>query len=650
MPTFWSQTLIPTLRQAPAEAEAPSHRLMLRAGLIRQLGSGAYTYLPLGLRSLRKAMQIVREEMDAIGAAEVLLPSIQPIDLWQRTGRRDAYGDNLFVVNDRHGRELALGPTHEEVVTDLLGRCVESYRDLPKVVYQIQTKFRDEFRPRFGVLRSREFQMKDAYSFHLAVEGGVGSGSLDETYQAMYGAYRRIFDRCNIPYEVVEAESGPIGGSASHEFMVPSPTGEDTILSNGKGYWANVEKAEIGPRPADLHAEPVAELEEIHTPDCPGIDSVCEFFKKQLKSKLKPENMLKTLVCKAGEQWVLAVVRGDHELNESKLKAAAGDSVGLADEAEARAAGFDIGFVGPQIAVGRDDVTIVVDPDAAQGGFWVTGANKKDHHVKGFNWKRELQAEDQRRMESSRRRAIVVHDIRNAADGDPAPADRGGGTLHASKGIEVGHIFKLGTKYSKALDLTVSDEHNELKPVLMGCYGIGVNRILAAAIESERGERKGHDESGIVWPAALAPYQVLITPIKFEGAVKDACLQLAADLEAMSLPATSRDRQGADGSTSRDREGAVSKTSPGPETAPSRSRLVQGIDVLIDDRDERPGPKFKDADLVGIPLRITVGDKGLAQAPPAVELKARNNTLGPKGVEVPLADAVAKVAAVLTEL
>ena len=637
MPTFWSQTLIPTLREVPGEAEAPSHRLMLRAGLIRQLGSGAYTYLPLGYRSLRKAMQIIREEMDAIGCAEVFLPSLQPIELWERTGRRADYGDNLFVVKDRHDREQALGPTHEEVVTDLLSRCVESYRDLPKSVYQIQTKFRDEFRPRFGVLRSREFQMKDAYSFHLSVEGGQCSGSLDETYQKMYDAYRRIFDRCNVPYEVVEAESGPIGGSASHEFMVPSPTGEDTLLANEAGYAANVEKAEIGPRPADLHAEPVADLEEIHTPDCPGIESVCAFFQKQLKSKLKPENMLKTLVCKAGEQWVLAVVRGDHELNEGKLRDAAGENVGLADETEARAAGFDIGFVGPQIAVGRDDVTIVVDPDAARGGFWVTGANKKDHHVKGFNWKRELAQEDQRRMENLRKRAIIPADIRNAQDGDPAPESRGGGTLRASKGIEVGHIFKLGTKYSQALDLTVADENNQQAPVIMGCYGIGVNRILAAAIESEKGDRKGHDDSGIIWPAALAPYQVLITPIKYEGAVKDACLQLAAELEAMTIPPAPHANAGPE-----------SPAAPGPH---SHTRLHEKpIDVLLDDRDMRPGPKFKDADLIGIPLRVTVGDKGLSQEPPTVEIKARNGSLGDNGAVVALGEAAHRIREVLAGL
>ncbi|MFW5682579.1 MAG: proline--tRNA ligase [Phycisphaeraceae bacterium] len=626
-----------TLREAPADAEADSHRLLVRAGFIRSLATGIFSYLPLARRALSKIEAIIREEMDAIGCAEVFLPSLQPIELWERTGRRTDYGDNLFVVKDRHEREQALGPTHEEVVTDLLARCVESYRDLPKSVYQIQTKFRDEFRPRFGVLRSREFQMKDAYSFHVKLEGGEGSGSLDETYQKMYDAYRRIFDRCNIPYEVVEAESGPIGGSASHEFMVPSPTGEDTILANDAGYAANVEKAEIGPRPADLHADPVADLEEIHTPDCPGIESVCEFFKKQLKSKLKPENMLKTLVCKAGERWVLAVVRGDHELNEGKLRAAAGESVALADETEARQAGFEIGFVGPQIAIGRDDVTIVVDPDAAKGGFWVTGANKKDHHVKGFNWKRELADEDKRRMEKLRKRAIIPADIRNAQHGDPAPESRGGGTLHASKGIEVGHIFKLGTKYSEALELAVADENNQQAPVIMGCYGIGVNRILAAAIESEKDDRKGHDDNGIIWPAAIAPYRVLITPIKYEGAVKDASLQLASELEAMTIPTAPHVNAGPE-----------SPEAPAPHS--HAGLRAEPIDVLIDDRDMRPGPKFKDADLIGIPLRVTIGDKGLTQEPPTVEIKARNGSLGDKGAVVALGEAAARIREILAQL
>ncbi len=581
MPTYWTKTLIPTLRQVPAEAEVPSHQLMLRAGYLRKLSAGVYDYLPLGWRSLRKAMQIVREEMDAIGAAEVLLPALQPIELWERTGRRIAYGQNLFVVKDRHGREHALGPTHEEVITELVSAYIESYKDLPKVLYQIQTKFRDEFRPRFGVLRSREFQMKDAYSFHLQLDGPPGSGSLSETYDAMHGAYCKIFERCGIPYMVVEAESGPIGGSASHEFMCPSPTGEDVILQNDAGYAANVEKCEIGPRPYKLDGEPTGELEEIHTPDCPGIDDVCAFFKSQLKTKLKQQNMLKTLVCQAGGRWVIAVLRGDHDLNEGKLKAACGFAeLSLADERLAREAGFAIGFVGPHIVAGRNDIMLIVDPDAAQGGFWVTGANKPDYHVKHFNWKRDV---------LDHGISVQVADIRNAVEGDPAPEDRGGGVLKVTKGIEIGHIFKLGYKYTEALEVTVVNENNEPVKPMMGCYGIGINRILASAIENEQ----GHDDNGIIWPRALAPFDVLLVPIKYEGKVKEAVDQIAQELEE----------------------------------APHVHAGLR-IEVLIDDRDERPGVKFKDADLIGVPLRVTIGDKGLAEG--IVELKSRNGRINEK--------------------
>ncbi len=469
MPTLWTQTLIPTMRQDPSETDAPSQRLMLRAGLIRRLGSGVYSYLPVGWRALFKVEQIIREEMAAAGAAELLLPTLHPIELWRKTGRDVAYGDNLFTLTDRHGRKQALGPTHEEIVTDLIGSCISSYKDLPKCVYQIQTKFRDEFRPRFGVLRSREFQMKDAYSFHLKMEGAPGSGSLDETYQKMYDAYCRIFERCGVPYRIVEAESGPIGGSASHEFMIPSPTGEDVILQSDQGdYAANVEKCAIGERsigesfrtvaespriqsvgftPAQ---PPTGELEKIHTPDCATIDDVCTFFKKQLKTKLKPQNMLKTLVCQAGEHWIIGVVRGDHDLNEGKLRNATGKAdLALADDAQARAAGFTIGFVGPHIAAQRDDVTLVIDPDATQDQFWVTGANEADQHVKHFNWQRDV-------LDHADAQRVHVADIRNAMEGDPAPEDRGGGTLHETHGIEVGHVFKLGSKYTEAMGVTVA--------------------------------------------------------------------------------------------------------------------------------------------------------------------------------------------------
>ena len=584
----WSRTLIPTTRADPAEAEVPSHRLMVRAGLVRRLGTGLYTYLPAGWRVLEKICAVIRAEMERAGAAEMLMPALHPIELWEATGRRADYGHNLFVVEDRHGRGLALGPTHEEVVTSLVGAVVESYRDLPLTVYQIQTKFRDEYRPRFGVLRSREFQMKDAYSFHLAESG---PGGLEETYRAQYQAYCRIFERCGIPYEAVEAATGPIGGSVSHEFMVPSPTGEDVILkSDAGGYAANVERAEIAERPWSLEGEPVAEMQPVHTPDCATIEDVCAYFKRELGSKLRQSDMLKTLVCSTGAtagraKWVVAVVRGDHELNEDKLAAAfrtwCADffeglelDLHLADEAEAAEAGFAIGYVGPQIAADRDDVILALDPDVAQRKFWVTGANARAYHVKGFDWGRDAGLPT-----SSASDRHFVADIRNAVDGDPAPSERGGGTLRETRGIEVGHVFKLGTKYSESLEAQVLDEGNERRPIVMGCYGIGVNRILAAAIERQSEAGDGHDEQGIVWPAAIAPWSALITPIRYEGRVRETADALAEELEA------------------------------------------RGIDTLLDDRDERPGVKFNDGDLLGIPLRITVGEKGLKQG--QLELKPR---------------------------
>ncbi len=660
MPDFWTRTLVPTLRQAPGDAEVPSHQLMLRAGLIHKLGSGSYGYLPLGLRSLEKVCRIIREEMHAAGAAEVVTPCLQPIDLWERTGRRAAYGENLFVVEDRHGRTSALGPTAEEVITDLVGHCIKSYKDLPKCVYQIQTKFRDEFRPRFGVLRSREFLMTDGYSFHTHIEG---PGGIDEEYENQYAAYERIFNRCGLDYVVVDAETGEMGGRASHQFTVLTPVGEDTIFSSDKGnYAANLEKAGTGTRPHDFAGEPTGEIEKVHTPDCPGIDDVQTFFKKQLGTKLKPQNMLKTIVCcmtaadddpdptQAKNPWyLLAVVRGDHEVNDEKLKAVAeaflgeGARAGMAPEKLATADGFKLGFVGPHAAVGRDDTVVAVDPDAAQGGFWVTGANEVDHHIKHFNWQRDLIDADGRAAPGSgaagtqtytvyaeayprsayadahlwpehapppdvdtsndtsqpNPKRLVCMDLRNAIDGDPSPLNDGG-TLKAARGIEVGQVFKLGRKYTEGLGVTVTGENNEPITPLMGCYGIGVNRVLAAAIESQGEKNQGHDESGIIWPVAIAPYAVCITPIAWDddSQVADVCKNLAAKI------------------------------------------ADAGYDVIIDDRDERPGVKFKDADLVGFPLRITVGDKGLSGDTATVELKARDGRNGPKGEAVPLQDAV----------
>ncbi len=567
----WTQTLIPTQKETPADAQIISHQLLVRGGLIRQLTAGAYDFLPLGLRALQKAAAIVRQEMDAIGCAEVLLPAIQPIELWQKTGRDKSYGENLMKFKDRHGRGVVLGPTHEEVVTELMAACVSSYKQLPLSLYQIQTKFRDEFRPRFGLLRVREFLMKDAYSFHADLE------SLNKVYDQFYEAYARIFARCGIPFVVVEAESGPIGGSASHEFMAACSAGEDTILTSDKGnYSANVEKAQIGTRASDFGAAPTGALERVHTPNLPGIEDVGKFM------KVKPKNMLKTLVFKVtspagpalenGTQarWLVAVVRGDHDVNEAKLRTVAKgfgiDAIELVDDAEVRSK-WAIGFVAPDAAVRSVDAVLVVDPDAAQGGFWASGANEMDYHVKHFNWFRECgdKLADPKKT--------LVADIRNALDGDPSPKNDGG-KLQARKGIEIGHVFKLGTKYSDALGARFLDEKGDSHSIIMGCYGIGIGRILIAAVESL------HDEKGIVWPMAIAPYSVVITPIKYDGDVKQAADALYDEL------------------------------------------IRAGVDVLLDDRDARAGSKFADADLIGIPIRLTIGDRGLKEG--NIELKQRH--------------------------
>lgn len=580
----WSQTLIPTSRQVPAEAVVPSHQLMLRAGLIRSIGAGLYDYLPLGWRVLQRVMNIVREEMNDAGASELLMPALIPIEFYADTRRDVDYGDNLFRLTDRHGRSAALGPTHEEVITELMKAYVTSYRQLPLNLYQIQTKYRDEFRPRFGVLRCREFLMKDAYSFHVEVEG---PGGLNETYDRMYAAYCRIFDRCGLDYSIVEAESGPIGGSASHEFMCNSPVGEDTILKSDKGnYAANVEKCAIGDRPHDLSGAPTGERTKVHTPNLPGIEGVSDFL------KVKPSRMLKTIVWpwRAGERngWVIAVVCGHHDVNEAKVRDILRDQVDRSltlqtegSEGAARAVGFAIGYVSPSAAIGRSACVVIADPDAAQGGFWATGADEMDHHVNHFNWKREVLD-----------KGVQVHvaDIRNAMDGDPSPLNDGG-VLRASKGIEVGHVFKLGTKYSDAMGFAVLDEKQQKRSVIMGCYGIGIGRIIASAIEMN------HDENGIVWPAPIAPYDVIITPIKYEGEAREVTDRL---------------------------ESQISQA---------------GLDVLVDDRDERPGPKFKDADLIGIPIRLTIGDKALAQG--CVEVVKRDGSLG-KGEMVRIEEVVSR--------
>jgi prolyl-tRNA synthetase len=584
----WRHTLIPTAREAPADAETPSHVLLSRAGFIRKVAAGVYDYLPLAWRTLQKISQIVREEMDGAGARELFMPVIVPIELYAQTKRDVAYGDLLFKLTDRKGNVAALGPTHEETITEMVKGSVNSYKQLPLNLYQIQTKFRDEARPRAGLLRCREFIMKDAYSFHINAEG---PGGLSEAYDAMYRAYSNIFTRCGLDYTIVEAESGPIGGSASHEFMVNCASGEDTILRCPvSGYAANVEKCEIGPREGTLDAAPTGELTEVHTPNLPGIDEVGKFM------KVKPDRMLKTLVFQVledkeghGLKWVLVTVRGNHDVNEGKVKTASGCTVALADEKAARAAGFVIGYVSPKMVGQVKGTLLLVDFDAAQGGFWATGADKADYHVKHFNWAREL---GEIRGVS---RYVKLANIRNAVEGDPSPRAPGA-KLVTGRGIEVGHIFKLGSKYSDAMGFTILDEKQERRSVIMGCYGIGVSRTMAACVEMS------HDENGIIWPHAIAPYNVLITLMRPEAADQQACAQrLGAELSAA------------------------------------------GLDVLIDDRDERPGVKFKDADLIGIPIRLTIGEKALAEG--GVEFKLRRDA--GKGEVVPTAQVAAKCAAAL---
>ncbi len=568
----WMRTLIPTAREAPADATTPSHILLHRGGYIRPVGAGIYDYLPLAWRTLSKISQIVREEMDAAGASELLMPALEPNELFKDTKRDVDYGPNLFTLEDRHGRKNHLAPTHEEIITELMRTSITSYKQLPLNLYQIQTKFRDEARPRAGLLRCREFIMKDAYSFSLGVEG---PGGLNEAYDAMYRAYSNIFMRCGLDFTVVEAESGPIGGSASHEFMVNCASGEDTILKcPASGYAANVEKCETGERPRGTFTEPpTGELTEVHTPNLPGIDDVGKFM------GVKPARMVKTIVframerrdeaAKAGVEWVVAVVRGDHDANEGKVKAASGYAVVLADPKEAAKAGFAIGYVSPRVVNTVPGVMLLVDPDVSLGGFWATGADKPDHHVKHFNWGREV---GQKLNDPG---YVKVADIRNALAGDPSPRAPGA-KLEVARGIEVGHIFKLGAKYSDAMGFGVLDDKQQKRSVIMGCYGIGVSRTMAACVEMS------HDADGIIWPAPIAPYHVLITLLRPE----DANQRSVADRLSSEL-------------------------------------AEAGADVLIDDRDERPGVKFKDADLIGIPVRLTVGDKAMAEG--GVEFKARRD-------------------------
>ena len=540
----WSQAFIPTVKEDPSDSEILSHKLMVRAGLVRKLASGAYTYLPLGYRTLRKVEQIIREEMDAAGAHELHMPVIQPADLWVRTGRMEAYGPVLMNFTDRHGRRIVLGPTHEEVITTLVAENITSYKQVPLNLYQIQTKFRDEFRPRFGVLRTREFLMKDAYSFHVSLE------DLQKTYQQMYDAYCRIFERCGLNYVIVEAESGPIGGDSSHEFMAPTAVGEDTLVSCSCGYAANLEKA-LAAEIENVAAEKLDEVQEVHTPGATTIDNLTEFL------GISADKLIKTLVMVAGGKPLLALLRGDHELNEAKLAHAAGvEALEMADaETIEKLTGAAVGFAGP---VGLSGVRIIADKAVPGMSNAVTGANKTDYHLTGVNPSRDFDCAE-------------VADIRLARQGDKCA--KCGKGLQFSQGIEIGHVFQLGTKYTEALGARVDDEKGQSVPLIMGCYGIGLNRIMAAAVET------GADENGIVWPMSIAPFHVVITQLGDSEQLTATAQQLYDDLQS------------------------------------------RGCEVLWDERQARAGVKFKDADLIGIPLRITVGEKALAQG--KVEFKRR---------------------------
>ena len=543
----YSQTFLPTLKEIPADAEIASHRLMLRAGFMRKLTSGIYSYLPYGLAAIRKVENIVREEMNRAGAQELFLPMVQPADLWMETGRYEKYGPELLRFHDRHERESCLGPTHEEVITDIVRKDVHSYRDLPINLYQIQTKFRDEIRPRFGLMRGREFIMKDAYSFD------VSDKEAEVSYGKMYDAYQRIFTRCGLKFRAVQADSGTIGGSFSHEFMVLAETGEDTVVFCQEcEYAANMEKAVVKLRGKE-QIGPLEQLEKIETPGKRKVDTVCEFL------KISPSLLVKTLVFMADGQPVAVLIRGDRKLEEVKLKNLLGAAeVEIVDADQVyEITRVPTGYLGP---VGLA-IKIVADLEVAAMRNFYVGGNEKNYHMKNVNLGRDFQVD-------------AVADLRQITTSDPCPEC--GGRLKMTEGIEVGHVFKLGTGYSESMEATFQDSDGQEKYFVMGCYGIGVSRVVAAAIE------QNHDANGIILPVPLAPYAVTILNL----GLKDKKITATAEQLYNELTA-------------------------------------QGIDVLLDDRDERPGSKFKDADLLGIPFRVTVG-KGLINSG-LVEIRVRKN-------------------------
>ncbi|MEZ5541679.1 MAG: proline--tRNA ligase [Pseudomonadota bacterium] len=546
-----SQFPLSTLKETPADAEVVSHQLMLRAGMLRKQAAGVYSWLPLGLRVLRKVEAIVREEMDRAGALELLMPAVQPAELWQESGRWDKYGPELLRITDRHQRDFCFGPTHEEVITDIARRELRSYRQLPVNYYQIQTKFRDEIRPRFGVMRAREFLMKDAYSFH------ADQASLEETYQLMYETYSRIFTRTGLKFRAVRADSGAIGGSVSQEFHVLADSGEDAIaFSTDSDFAGNVETVPAPPAAVPVPAATAA-MTQVDTPGVHSIAEVCAFL------GVRPDQCVKTLIVRGSEDEVVALVlRGDHELNAIKAEKHPAIQAPLEFAADARiraATGCPSGSLGP---VGLR-IPVLVDHAAAQLADFVCGANTEGRHLRGVNWGRDLPAPES-------------VDLRNVVAGDPSPD--GKGMLVIARGIEVGHIFQLGTKYSEAMKASVLDEQGKEIPMVMGCYGIGVSRIVAAAIE------QNHDEQGIIWPDAIAPYQVALLPMNMKKSqrVREAAEALYSELQQA------------------------------------------GFEVLLDDRPVRPGVMFSDMELIGIPHRIVVGEKNLDRD--MLEYKSRRDS------------------------
>ncbi len=565
----WSKALIPTHKEDPSDAETTSHKLMLRSGCIRKLTSGVYNYLPLGMRALLKVEAIVREEMDAVGCQEILMPVLSPSELWKETGRWDVYGKELWRVRDRNGREFVLGPTHEEVVTDIVRNEVRSYRELPFTVYQIQTKFRDELRPRFGIVRSREFLMKDAYSFHRDEE------SLDETYREICDAYTRIFERCSLTFRPVEAATGAIGGSHSHEFMVLSDTGESEIIVCECGYAATDERAEgaVDAPPVD---EALGEMERVDTPGMKTIEQVSEFL------GIDPEKLVKTIIYEADGRTVAALVRGDREISEAKLSMAlkADLVVPAAPDVIEKLTGAPVGFAGP---VGLEGIDVIADHTVEPLVNVVVGGNAQDIHLKNVKPGRDF-------------KVTAFHDIVLVRKGDRCA--RCGAELDSFRGIEVSQAFKLGTKYSSSMNATYLDEDGVAKPFIMGCYGLGVSRTVAAIIEQH------NDKDGITWPLSVAPFAVEILVVSMKSTE---CTTLADTLYT--------------------------------------DLRAAGVEVLYDDRDDSAGVKFKDADLVGMPLRVTIGPRGLKSG--VLEARVRKTC---EVSEIPVDDAVQGILHILETL